>query len=135
MAEKDTKILLGIDWGIKRIGVAEADSSTRLAVPVSTLESLQKLKEMIISEEADVLVVGCPISMSGEKDFSRSLFPQFVKKLKKEFPNKEVILFDERLTSKKADSLPGTRDQKAGRDEISAMIILQDYLDSHGEDF
>lgn len=123
------KIYLGIDWGEKRIGLALADGETRLAIPLSSVSSLKGLKEVILTEAPFVLVLGKPIKMSGESEKINPLFLNFLLKLKEEFPNKRIELVDERLTSKQADALPGEKKDKASRDEVAAMIILQSYLD------
>ena len=79
-------------------------------------------------EEIDVLVVGRPVKMSGEYEILDQRFLAFAEKLKKEFIDKKIEFIDERLSSRQADKLPGGS-QKAARDEIVAMIILQNYLD------
>jgi RNase H-fold protein (predicted Holliday junction resolvase) len=56
------------------------------------------------------------------------LWLDFVKQLR-ELSGKRVELVDERLSSLAADALAGEEAEKAGRDEIAATLILQDYLD------
>jgi putative holliday junction resolvase len=127
--DEPIKIYLGIDWGEKRIGLALADGETRLATPFATVESFSALAKTIAEENPDVLVVGKPIKMRGEADGVDPRFQEFADKLKKEFAGLKIEFFDERLTSKAADALPGGK-LKAGRDEVAAMILLQNYLDS-----
>ncbi|HTW96794.1 MAG TPA: RuvX/YqgF family protein [Candidatus Methylomirabilis sp.] len=122
------KIYLGVDWGEKRIGLSLADNITKLATPFKTVGNIDELVETAIEEGADVLVVGKPIKMRGEQEGLAPEFLKFSEQLKQLLPDQEIIFVDERLTSKAADALPGGN-LKAGRDEIAAMIMLQEYLD------
>lgn len=125
----ETKFYLGIDWGEKRIGLALGDSETKLATPFKTAGSLEELLEIIVQEEIDLAVLGRPVKMGGGEDLDPS-FLDFLDRLKKELGEKRIETIDERLTSKQADKLPGDKKTKASRDEISATLILQTYLDS-----
>ncbi len=135
MTDKEEKIILGIDWGEKRIGLAEADSLTKVAVPLFSVGNMKELEEVVSQEGADILIIGQPVKMSGDKESINPDFLGFIERLKNRLPNKRIELFDERLTSKQADSLPGDKRNKAGRDEVAAMLILQGYLDLYGDDF
>ena len=119
---------LGIDWGEKRIGLATADSETRIAVPYKVVAALGDIVEIINKEDINKLVVGEPITKSGDNSNLRLEFQNFVEKIKKK-SGLRVELVDERLTSKAADALPGNKKTKAPRDAIAAMLILQTYLD------
>jgi RNase H-fold protein (predicted Holliday junction resolvase) len=66
--------------------------------------------------------------MSGDKIYLTPAFLEFQKKLE-EKTSIEIELLDERLSSKAADALPGDKKNKASRDALAAMLILQDYLD------
>ena len=88
-------------------------------------------------EPVDIIVVGYPTNMNGEESASMKQIRPFVEKLKKQYPDKQVVMFDERFTSVIAqrvilDSGIGkmARRNKALVDEISATIILQSYMDS-----
>jgi len=120
---------LGLDWGEKRIGLATGDSDTRLALPFMTVPDLKTLIPILKEEEIDVIVLGEPVKMGGEAANSPAWL-DFLKKLKEQ-TGLEVILVDERLSSLAADALGGSGRQRAGRDEISAAIILQSYLDKN----
>jgi putative holliday junction resolvase len=124
----EPKIYLGVDWGLKRIGLSLGDSETKMATPFKTVSGVHDLAETATEEKADVLVVGQPIKMRGIGEGLAKEFLEFVEELKNRLPDKEIVFFDERLTSKAADALPGG-DLKASRDEIAAMLLLQDYLD------
>jgi putative Holliday junction resolvase len=126
----EVKNYLGIDWGEKRIGLASADSETRLALPFKTVGTLKELLLLIKEEEVDIIVIGSPKKING-LDANNPLLLEFVKQLKKGSA-KPLYFLDERLSSLAADALSGRKRDKAERDEIAAAIILQDYLDSHG---
>lgn len=131
METKDGKILyyLGVDWGEKRIGLATADSDVRLSLPFKTVSSLAELLPIINEERIDLIVMGEPIKMSGEEANSQAWLSFKNELIAKS--NIEVILVDERLSSLAADALGGSRKQRASRDEISAALILQSYLDKN----
>jgi len=124
-------MILGIDYGEKRIGIAVSDDTETLAVPSETLEPVsrdQLVDEIIrISAEKGVrtIVVGMPLSLSGAASAQTAVTQDFVAALKKrlEIP---VEVQDERLTSVEADR--GGVDA-ATRDARAAAIMLQSYLD------
>ncbi|HNX10876.1 MAG TPA: Holliday junction resolvase RuvX [bacterium] len=117
---------LGVDWGEKRIGLALADSETGLALPFKVVDSLFAVLEVINSEGIDEIVLGEPKKMSGAE--ANPDFLAFRKKLEAEAGVK-VNLADERLSSLAADALVGEKEDKAERDAVAAMLILQNYLD------
>jgi len=125
--DEETLNYLGLDWGEKRIGLATGDSDSRLALPFMTVPDLKSLIPILKEEEVDVIVIGEPIKMRGEAA-NNPIWLDFVKKLKEQ-SGLEVVLVDERLSSLAADALGGDSRQRASRDEISAAIILQSYLD------
>ena len=127
------KTYLGIDWGTKRIGLAIGDSSTRLASPFQVAGDLEEVLAIISFEEIDEIVIGKPLKMQDVMNDLDSSYIEFVGELEESIEN-PVIKIDERLTSKHADSLPGTKKTKASRDAIAAMLILQAYLDTLDRD-
>lgn len=120
---------LGIDWGEKRIGLALADAETCLALPFKTVASLSEVLRIIKEEGIALIIIGSPQKMRGAAA-DNILFLNFLKELqaKSLLP---VVSVDERLSSKAADALSGDKKDKAGRDEVAAAIILQNWLDSH----
>ncbi|MCF7795300.1 Holliday junction resolvase RuvX [Patescibacteria group bacterium] len=118
---------LAIDWGEKRIGVAVGNDDPKLAMPLSTASNYKELLEIIKEEEPDKIILGDPLSMSGEVSLSVS-FNNFKNRLTAEI-KQEIILVDERLSSISADKLTGKR-IKATRDSVSAMVILESYLET-----
>ena len=127
MTQKEDKKYLGIDWGEKRIGLSLGNASTKMATPYGVVNSRKELLEIIKTEEIDEIVLGVPISLSGNKYLGEE-FEKFHIFLK-EKTGLKIQTVDERLSSKAADSLPGTKKTKASRDAIAAMLILQTYLD------
>ncbi|MDD4271533.1 MAG: Holliday junction resolvase RuvX [Patescibacteria group bacterium] len=123
------KIYLGIDWGEKRIGLALADSETKIATPFKTVENVEAVARAVESERIDLAVVGRPVRITDyELQITNEKYNKFVKDLKDKI-GVPVEFVDERLSSKAADALVGNKKTKAGRDEIAAMLILQSYLD------
>jgi len=128
MNNESTKIYLGVDWGEKRIGLALADSETRLATPFKTVENVDEVALAVKSQQVDVLVLGKPYQISDLQLPISEQFGDFLIELKNR-TNIAIELIDERLSSKAADALSGDKKTKASRDEIAAMLILQSYLD------
>jgi putative Holliday junction resolvase len=118
---------LAIDWGKKRLGVAVGNDDPKLAMPLSTASSYRELLQIITEEEPDKVILGNPLSMSGQASSSED-FNGFKDKLASDI-NQDLILVDERLSSISADKLAGKR-VKATRDSVSAMIILESYLET-----
>jgi putative holliday junction resolvase len=126
--EKVEKKYLGIDWGEKRIGLALGDNETKLATPYKTVGSIEEIVKAVREEKISVVVVGKPLKMQNEKLKMQNEFLDFLVLLKKKL-NISIETVDERLSSKAADALSGNKKEKAGRDALAAMIILQSYLD------
>jgi len=125
---------LGIDWGMKKIGIAIGDDETRIASPAMTLhfhslgEVEKKIKELIELDEIKKIVIGEPTGLSGQEKVSEE-FDEFKKVV--ESCGAEVVYEDERMTTKLAQVLQ--RDLagsgKVEDDEIAAMAILQAYFE------
>lgn len=129
MNNKSDKKYLGIDWGEARIGLALADGETKIATPLKVAADLVEVLKVISEEEIDVVVVGKPVSMMNyEPRTINEEYNEFVEELKNKI-NLPIELVDERLSSKAADALVGSKKTKVARDIIAAMIILQSYLD------
>ncbi len=132
--------ILAIDYGTKRTGIAVTDPLR--IIPgglgtVATNELMAFLAGYFSREQVDMIVVGYPTNMNGEESASMKQIRPFVEKLRKQYPDKEIVMFDERFTSVIAqrailDSGIGkmARRNKALVDEVSATIILESYMDS-----
>jgi len=130
--------IIAIDYGQKRTGIAVTDEMQIIASGLTTIASetaLDFLKEYFTKERVEKVLVGEPKQMNNDPSQSAPIIEAFVEKLKLQFPGMPVERVDERFTSKMAfqtmiDSglKKKQRQNKALIDEISATIMLQDYL-------
>ncbi|MFA6393643.1 MAG: Holliday junction resolvase RuvX [Patescibacteria group bacterium] len=120
---------LGVDWGTDRIGLAMADSETNLAIPYKTVKNIKEVVEVIKEEEVEKIIIGSPLTLRNEEGKNRKRVDEFISELKKK-TGLPIETVDERLTTRLAKSLSGDRKVKAEKDAVSAMLILQTYLDS-----
>ncbi|MFN0151776.1 MAG: Holliday junction resolvase RuvX [bacterium] len=136
--------ILGVDLGDRRIGLAISDPSERIALGAGFLEvrsrseGLSSLSEFVARNGIDEVVVGLPLTMSGERGERARITERFVEQLAKVITS-PIRLWDERFTSDAArrsvvDAGPGARRaarRHRGRtDEIAATLLLQSWLDS-----
>lgn len=129
-----SKALLALDVGERRIGVALADSSVRIAIAYDTIlvdgTEIDQIRELLIQEDIDVLVVGYPRNQSGEPTQQTAYVERFVEALQ---PVDTTIKYqDESLTSIKAEDILKKRKkpyEKGDIDALAASLILQDYLE------
>lgn len=125
--------LLGLDYGARRIGLAVAESSDRVAVGAGTVtvrsprDAVAAIRALVRERVIDRIVVGLPISMNGQESQQTARTRAFAKALSAAVPC-PIALQDERLTSRAA-----ARSGAAGGsvDERSAVLLLQAYLDEH----
>lgn len=132
--------ILAIDYGQKRTGIAVTDELQIIASGLTTVDTsklINFLKEYTSNENVELFLVGEPKQKDGTPSESEILIKSFLVKLEKEFSEIPVKRMDERFTSKMAfqSMIDGglkkkQRQNKALIDEISATIILQDYLSS-----
>jgi len=132
--------LISIDYGRKRCGIAVTDPMKIVASGLTTVPSaklIQFLKEYFAKEPVESIIVGLPKNMRGEASESQQYLLPALRNIRKEFPNIPVVMFDERFTSVLAHRAmidggmkKNARRNKAIVDEISAVIILNDYLQS-----
>ncbi|OYQ34679.1 Holliday junction resolvase RuvX [Flavobacterium cyanobacteriorum] len=130
--------ILAIDYGIKRTGIAVSDELQIIASGLTTIPSetvLDFLEDYFKKERVEKVIIGEPKQMNNEPSESAPLINAFVEKFKTMFPEMPVDRVDERFTSKMAfqamiDSglSKKKRQNKALIDEISATIMLRDYL-------
>lgn len=130
--------ILGIDYGLKRTGIAATDPLKIIASGLETVstENVEDyLSQYLAAEEVERIVVGMPLYPDGNPAQIAPQVEAFVKKLQKLFPETEVITWDERYTSEEAKRIilqsgakKKQRRDKALVDKISAALILEDYL-------
>ena len=132
--------LLAIDYGRKRSGVAVTDPLQICANGLPTLRSCDLpafLKEYCEKEVVDAFIIGEPKDLHGNPSESMRYITPFINRLKKEFPDKPVIMVDERFTSTIAhqEMINGgfkkkDRREKGKADEMAAVLILTSFLES-----
>ncbi|MCI5784078.1 MAG: Holliday junction resolvase RuvX [Bacteroidales bacterium] len=132
--------LLSIDYGRKRCGIAVTDVLQIVATGLTTVAThtlVDFVKNYVEKEEVDRIVVGLPTTMRGEQSESMKYIVPGINRLRKVLPEMDIVFFDERFTSVLAHkSMLESGMKKSGRrdkavvDEISATIILNDYLQS-----
>ncbi len=131
--------ILAIDYGRKRVGIAVTDPLKIIANGLTTVHSkdiFTFLSNYLSKEYVETIVVGYPVNLKNEGSQSLQFINPFIKKLIKQYPEIKVETYDERFTSKmaKAAMIEGglkkkDRQNKALVDKISAVIILQSYLE------
>lgn len=139
-AEVSVGRILSIDYGRKRTGLAVTDPLQIIAgglATVSTADLVMYLKNYILREQVERIVIGEPRQPNGKPSENLQRVMQFVARWKKDVPSVPIELYDERFTSVLAHRamIDGglrkkARQDKALVDEISATIILQSYLES-----
>ncbi|NOY36335.1 MAG: Holliday junction resolvase RuvX [Chlorobi bacterium] len=130
--------ILALDYGRKRIGIAVSDPGKIIAQGLKTV--LVKdfwifLDDYVQKEEIDLFVVGYPVQMNNQPSEALRWINPFIKQLRKKFPEKQIILEDERFTSRMAHQamIEGgmKKKQRADKmmvDKISATLILQSFM-------
>lgn len=133
---------IGLDLGNRTCGIAIGDPTETIATSYGTIrfreKDLQKCLECVImimnEKKVDKVVLGHPINMNGTIGPQAEYVYEF-KKMLEEATGKEVILYDERLTSVEVNNIMISFDlsrekRKKKVDTLSATLILQSYLDS-----
>ena len=130
--------LLSIDYGKKRTGIAVTDPLQIIPnglATVPTAELFDFLNDYVSREQVERIVIGEPRQMNGEPSENMGRVRQFAARWKKAYPSIPIVFYDERFTSVLAhkamiESGIGmkARRNKALVDEISATIILRDYM-------
>ncbi|HET9028961.1 MAG TPA: Holliday junction resolvase RuvX [Candidatus Aquilonibacter sp.] len=130
--------IMALDVGSKRIGIAVADPTESFALPVGTLErtnlrtDLERLAEYFESYLVRELVVGDPVSLSGERGIAAEKMDAFVEKLKGVFSG-TIHRVDERMTTAQATKTLIAADvsrkkRKEVVDKMAAALILESFL-------
>ncbi len=130
--------LLAIDFGTKRTGIAITDEMQIIAsglTTVSTKDLISFLKDYFAKEDVELIIIGEPKQKDGSHSDVEVCIKNFILKLVKAFPTLRIERMDERFTSKialktmiESGLSKKKRQNKSLVDEISATIILQDYL-------
>lgn len=130
--------ILALDYGKKRTGIAVSDPLKMIATGLATIPShelIPFLRDYLQREEVETVVIGDPKNLDGSPTDATPLVEEAVRILKKQFPAVPLIRVDERLSSRMAGrSIAASglrkkqRQDKGLVDEVSATILLQDYL-------
>ncbi|OGF21035.1 hypothetical protein A2316_00180 [Candidatus Falkowbacteria bacterium RIFOXYB2_FULL_38_15] len=127
-------MLLGIDYGEKRIGLATGDLETKIASPFLIVENdkresvLKKIKDVCEENEIEKIIIGLPLTLGSKEGMEAKEVLDFIDYLKNNIAI-PIETEDERMTSKMVDKLDGARRGRKERDAVSAMFILQSYFD------
>ena len=133
-------IIMSVDYGDKRTGIAVCDKLEMLASPVCVITQwnqdalVDEIVKIATEKSAEEIVVGLPKNMDGSKGFRADACHELGDKIgeKTDIP---VVFWDERLTTVSAHNILNTVDvrgkkRKAVVDAVSAVLILEDYMNS-----
>ncbi len=138
--------VMGIDFGMRRVGVAVSDPLRIIAQGVDTLENnsslVGKVTDIVRRMSVGKIVVGKPLKLSGQAGDSAMEAAKFAQRLreglKKELLDVDVVEWDERFTTTMAHRTQlelgvkkKERQKKGNLDRMASQLILQSYLDSH----
>ena len=132
--------IIGLDVGEKRIGVARADSDTRISVPVGYINvdgtEWQQIANIAAENDTNFFVLGLPRSNEGNETAQSQFVRNFANSLAAQIPNSEIKFQDESLTSVMAEErlrVTGRAYEKGDIDAEAATIILQDFMEGFKE--
>ncbi len=131
-------LIISVDYGDVRTGVAACDKLQLLASPVTVIKQKdpellsEEIKKICLEKKAEKIVLGLPKNMDGSEGFRAEACKEFAKLLS-EKTGLSVDFQDERLTTVSAHNILNATDtrgkkRKAVVDAVSAVLILEDYL-------
>lgn len=130
--------IIAIDYGTKRVGIAATDDLQIIASGLTTIHSSELvnfLEQYLATNEVEAIVIGMPKNLQNKSTDSTKEVSKMVTHLKRKFSAIKVETMDERFTSSMASQAiiqsglkKKQRQNKGLIDEVSATIILQDYL-------
>lgn len=136
--------IIGLDLGSRTCGIAISDALGMMAHGVETFRfpenqdtlAVERVKELVKENQVKKIVLGLPKHMNGDVGIRGEISIRFKEKLETALEGIEVILVDERLTTKIAESQllfadVSRKKRKKVIDKMAAVTILQGYLDSH----
>lgn len=133
--------VLGIDYGRARVGLAISDTLRTVATPIphAPVQSMKQAWKGVLTaveeHQPDTIVVGLPLHMDGRKSELAKESEEFAEGLKKRVQGVEILLWDERLSSKQAERVlteggAKPKEKRNAVDSMAAQLILQSWLDS-----
>ena len=140
MSEERKPRILGIDYGLVRVGLAVSDPLRLTAQPVGTVKAsstdnlISEIETVVTDKRVQKIVVGLPLNMNGSEGPAAEGAREFASMLIDRL-NIEVVLWDERLSTVRAERVMLEADlsrkkRAKRRDTIAAQFILQNYLDA-----
>ena len=139
MSSSKNKRIVAIDFGLKRCGIAITDEANIIASGLTTVASKELmtfLKQLVTEKNIGTIVLGEPKRLNNEDTHSSQNVRFLREALEQNFPDIEIVMVDERFTSKMAvqSLVTGgvTKKKRANKeliDEVSATIILQSFMD------
>jgi putative Holliday junction resolvase len=131
--------IIALDIGGKRTGIAVTDPLQMIATGlegIETRELVPFLKKYLLTEKAEVIVIGKPVQMDNTASESWEFIYTQSKLLQQSFPDMQIEFYDERFTSmialqsmKMAGAGKTTMKNKKTLDKVSATVLLQNYLE------
>ncbi|MDG2287772.1 MAG: Holliday junction resolvase RuvX [Candidatus Marinimicrobia bacterium] len=130
--------IIGIDFGLSKVGVAISDPSGIISMPLEVIrykeqkDLVKSLKKIALEKNVKTLVIGYPLNMNYKENNMTEIIDKF--KMIMEKNDFEIYLEDERLSSEYAKKIMRQQNIKTGKnkemvDVLAASIILQTYLD------
>jgi putative holliday junction resolvase len=123
--------VLALDYGVARTGVAVSDATGTVVRPVTVVQragtgaGLRELAGIVQREQAELVIVGMPVSLDSREHGQAREVRSFIARLEPQL-QVPVVTYDERFTTKVAESRGGA----AGIDARAAAVLLEDYLRS-----
>lgn len=134
-------VLLALDWGKARIGVAACDAQRILAYPVETVTNtpkdpeqvLRRIDQLVAEYEPVELLLGLPVSLKGDEGLAAQQMREVAGRLAARQPQLPLTLVDERMTSatahrKLAQAGKNSRQRRGMIDQMAAVAILEQAL-------
>lgn len=132
--------ILALDYGKKRTGIAVTDPLKIIASPLQTVETKELigfLKKYFVLEPVERVIIGLPLNFNDTPTDATPLVEKFIPKFQHVFPNIPIETVDERMSSRMASQAitqmglnKKSREEKGLIDVTSAVILLQEYLES-----
>ena len=132
--------VIGIDYGLKRCGIAVTDVlriSINPVATVSTQDLLARVVTILEEQETDVLVIGWPLHKDGNETDLCPAIQKFINRIENRYSKLEVVKIEEDFTSREASGIiyqsgksKKFKREKQNLDQLSAVLIIKRYLES-----
>ncbi len=132
--------ILALDYGKKRTGIAVTDPAKIIATALNTVDTgelIGYLKQYIAREPVELVLIGYPLNLDNSSTDATPLVEKFIPKFQHVFPAIPIIKVDEQMSSRMASqAISGMnlrkkeRERKELIDAVSAVLLLQEYLES-----